>query len=738
MARRTAPPKLPATGKRPAPGKRVATRDGMSAADLARVAAVLDQIECARRQDQADAVEPFRTEAPVRAYIRAHRAPVSAAAVVGSADLAVLAAHASGSPYALAVVGAGTAAAGARVAWKHRKKARRRPRARRWAAVAWTGSTATAVAGSWAGMASAPGQAVMLAGGLAVAAPYLWHARQRPPRPVLEDEGQVPALPVTDPRIEAFRAQFCRSGPLKDAHLHAARPIPDGFSFEITLAEASTGTNRDVVTLIDRIAALYDVSADQVSVEYVAGRSERRARVSVLTVADAWEREDRWDGQSTYDPARGWIRLGRFADATDAHWLLHKPGSGGAGGVIAGVIGSGKTGSVHVIAAEAGQAKLCTECGAAGTCATCDMQRIVCLWMGDPQMQPLGVWHGFADLLAWGPAACVQLIIMAHAAMRERAARFGSATWTDDRGRVNHGRGSFDPSPADPILYVIVDEWPLIIADPDLFKIVAPLAASVIKEGRKAGVVLVLLTQMPDLSQLGLREIRELLKAFNVIAHRTDSLSKNMLGVQGDPTKLAPGVHGLGYLAGVDGRPAAVMRTKHLPEYAPADDPGVDVREIAERISLDPLYLDDDILGAVGPRGYVRRGQVLDGAQLGEAIEAVAAAAAARPPRILTVDVALRRIVAGMPPPVLAPDAPQEPGTAAAPALPQDGPAVALPILAAVLADRGELDVYDVSELAECDAWTAEAALQALVEAGLAARTGQCRYRSTVATGAAQ
>lgn len=402
------------------------------------------------------------------------------------------------------------------------------------------------------------------------------------------------------------------------------------------------------------------------------------------------------------------------------------------------MIGSGKTGTVHVIACEAGQAKLCTECGAAGTCVSCDMQRIVCLWMGDPQMQPLGVWHGFADLLAWGPVACVQLIIMAHAAMRERAARFGSATWTDDRGRVNHGRGSFDPSPADPILYVIVDEWPLIIADPALFKIVAPLAASVIKEGRKVGVVLVLLTQMPDLTQLGLREIRELLKAFNVIAHRTDGLSKNMLGVQGDPTKLAPGVHGLGYLAGVDGRPAAVMRTKHLPEYAPADDPGVDVREIAERISLDPLYLDDDILGAVGPRGYVHRGQVLDGAQLGEAIEAVAADVTSRSPRGLTVDVALRRIVAGMPTPAPAPAAPAEPGTAAAPALPQDGPAVALPILAAVLADRGELDVYDVSELAECDAWTAEAALQALVEAGLAARVGQCRYRSTVATGAAQ
>jgi hypothetical protein len=727
-------------GKRPGSGKLPATRDpaDMSPADLARVAAVLAQIDCARRQDQAAAVVPFQTEAPVRAYVRAHRAPVSAAAAVGGADLAVLAAHASGSPYALAVIGAGTAAAGARVAWKHRKKARRRPRARRWAAIAWTGSSAAVVAGSAFGVASGPGQAVMLAGGLAVAAPYLWHARQRPPRPELEDDAPALVLDVTDPRIEAFRGQFCQSGVLKDAHLHSARPIPDGFSFELTLAEASTGTTRDIIALIDRIAALYDVSADQVSVEYVTGRSERRARVSVLTVADAWEREDRWDGESTYDPATGTVRLGRYNDSADAHWLLHRKGSGGAGGVIAGTIGGGKTGTVHVIACEAGQARLCTECGAAGTCASCDMQRIVCLWMGDPQMQPLGVWHGFADLLAWGPYACVQLILMAHAAMRERAARFGSMTWTDDRGRVNHGKGSFDPTPADPLIYVIVDEWPLIIGDPVLFKIVAPLAAAVVKEGRKVGVVLVLLTQMPDLTQLGLREIRELLKAFNVVAHRTDGLSKSMLGIQGDPSKLAPGVHGLGYLAGVDGRPAAVMRTKHLPEYLPAGERGVDVRDLAERISRDPVHLDDGILSAVMPRGYTGRGQVLDGDQLAEAIEAVAADAALRSPRGLTVDVALRFIVAGMPSPVPAAAAPQEPGAPAVPPVPQDAPPVALPILAAVLADRGELDVYDVSELAECDAWTAEAALEALTQAGLAVQAGQCRYRSTMATGAAQ
>jgi len=117
-----------------------------------------------------------------------------------------------------------------------------------------------------------------------------------------------------------------------------------------------------------------------------------------------------------------------------------------------------------------------------------------------------------------------------------------------------------------------------------------------------------------------------------VCAHRTDSLSKSMLGIQGDPSRLAPGVHGLGYLAGVDGRPAAVMRTKHLPEYA--EDGGIDVREIAERISRDPVYLDDAILAAVIPLGWQHPRQVLDGTQLDAAIAAVAAdAPVPQPPR---------------------------------------------------------------------------------------------------------
>ncbi|MGH3159415.1 MAG: DNA translocase FtsK, partial [Streptosporangiaceae bacterium] len=615
-----------------------------------------------------------------------------------------------------------------------------RKRARRWAGAAWAAGSATAMAGTWAGMASGPGQLVMLGGGLALAAPYLWHNRQRTreDHPQDDDPQQPAPLPPADPRIEAFRDRFCRSGPCKGAELHSVRDIPDGFAFGLTLAEGVDATTSDVIALGPKIAALYDVPADQVSVEYPPTRSERRALISVLTVANAFSREDRWDGRSTYDPARGTIRIGRYADSTPAHWLLHKPGSGAASGVIAGVQGAGKTGTLLVIACEAGQARLCAACGAAGTCARCDLRRIVALWMADPQMQPLSVFRGRADLMAWGPYATAHMIVMMRVGMRARAAHFGSLAWRDHLGRENTGLGYFDPAPGRPLIKGIVDEWPLVIAEPALAKIVIPPAASVLKEGRKVGAGLDFLTQMPDLTQLGDRAIRELLKAFNALSHRTDGLSKHMMGIQGDTTKLAPGLHGVGYLNGPDARPSAVMRTKHLPEYLKPGEAGVDARELAGRIAGEPAELDEAFVNAVTPLGYTGPGQVLDDEPFQEALTLMDKAARAGRP--LAIDDALRRVIAGdtrQPPAAGLPaaPAPAAPTTAVPAAIPGPPPgdvAVPLPLLAHVLAEHGEMDLWDVSAAAGIDALAADTALRLLVDAGQAIQVAPGRYRTTL------
>jgi hypothetical protein len=686
-----------ARARRRAPGAQVGIRT-MSQAELLRLAAAVRDLE---RRDQPGCPDStqdrFRPlESPVRAYVRAHRAPVTAAVLIGGADLATIAAHAASWPYGYAGIAAASVAAGSRVAWKHRKKAQRRPRARRYAYSVWGAGSAAALIGTAAGVASGPGQAVMLAGGLAAASPYLWHARKRAPA-LQPAEAQLPVLDGTDPRIARFTDRFCSAGPCKGAVVHAARGIPDGFAFELALAEDGEATTKDVIALGPKIAALYDLPADQVTVEYTPTRSERRARISVLTTRDALDREDRWDGTSTY------------ADSADAHWLLHKPRSGAASGVIAGMQGHGKTGSIHVIACEAGMARLCSVCGPARSCARCDPRPFVALLMGDPQEQPFGVWRGHAHLTAWGPQACVHMILMMYVGMKARAAHFGSMTWTDHLGRANTGKGWYDASPQHPLLMGIVDEWPLIIADPELRKIVLPLAAAVVKEGRKVGVSLTLATQMPDLTELGVRSLRELLKAFNTLSHRTDGLSKSMLGVQGDTSKLPYGVHGLGYLNGPDQRSRAVLRTKTLPDYLQPGETGLDVREIAGWIAANPVTLDEPVRAAWAQLGYTGPGQVLDS-------DLFSAALAAR---------ALGKAITAPGPAQPAPAVPQSTVS------PPFSAPVPLQMLAATLAQRGEMDLWDVSDAAGVDAFEADRALRELATAGLAVQTGPTRYRAS-------
>jgi hypothetical protein len=709
--------------QRRAPGRemvRASDLRGMSQRDLMRVAAALRQLEQRDGAGQdCTALEPYQPAGSVvAAHARHHRAPLAAAAMVSATDLAVMAAHAGGWPWGYVAVLGAAGAAGGRVAWKYRPKAKRRPRARRVAYGLWGASSAAALAATAAGVASGPGQVVMLGGGLAVAAPYLYHRRRRAPAAMPAE--QAPAIEGTDPRIEAFVKRFGAERPCKDAAITSAHGIQDGFQFDLELAPDSKAVTADVVALAPHIAALYDVPADQVSVEDGLRRSARRARISVLTAEAAFEREDPWDGASTYDPEHGWFRLGRFVDAADTHWLLHKPGSGAAPGVLAGVIGSGKTGTANVIACEAGLAKLCTVCGTERSCGQCDPRRIAVLWMGDPQMQPFGVWRGRADLCAWGPAACVHMLLLAHTAMRARAAHFGEMRWTDHLGRENHGKGWFDPSPEYPVLFIMIDEWPLIIADPDLRKLAIPLAASLVKEGRKVGVSLNLLTQIPDLSELGDRAVREMLKSFNALSHRTDGLSKSMLGIRGNPALLAPGVHGLGYLSGPDQRPAATFRTKHLPEYLKPGQQGLDVREIAEWISQDPAPLDVASLSAIGKLGYYGRGQVLDG-ELFDSLMAQAAQAAAQAAQD-----------SGTPAPAPSASHPAPAAAAATPEPPPTSAAVHLPLLATVLSQRGEMDLFDVSEAAGVDAFEADRALAALAAAGMAVQVAPGTYRTTM------
>jgi hypothetical protein len=451
-------------------------------------------------------------------------------------------------------------------------------------------------------------QLTLIGGGMAISAPHLWRNRRRPgpAEPMLEIEA-----PQEDERLTRFRERFCQAGALREARLDAFEKVTGGFAFEVECAIAYGGTFKDVNNLEDVIAAFYDVPPDHVSVEPPKSRSHRRARITILTATDAHEREERWDGTSTYDPKTGCFDLGRYADSARSRWQLHAPYSGAAGGLSAGVINSGKTGTLHVVACEAGQARLCIECLGEGTCIQCDPRRIAAVWLGDPQQQPFGVYRGKADLTAWGPLACVRMLYWLHTAGRQRAAAFGQMKWTDHLGRTNHGKGWFDPEPGLPLVLGVIDEWPMITDDPEYGPLAVALAVDILSEFRKVGISLVLGAQEADVDVLGERAIREALTAFNTVVHRTDRYAKQMLGIEGDPTFLAPGVPGLSYLNGVDRRSGIRQRTKSIREYLRRGETGVDVREIADRIAAEPIAYDDAFLKAIQGLGYTGPGQVL-------------------------------------------------------------------------------------------------------------------------------
>lgn len=474
-------------------------------------------------------------------------------------------------------------------------------------------------------------QIALLAGTTVSAGAWRWRARRETPAVT------TPAAPpVTDPRIVAFEGQFCgERGPLAGARAEALADVPGGFRFDVILPPHTNATVADVTGLLTRIAKLYDVPSDKVSAGYVPGhRSEGCARVVVVTRRELTAGQDPWDGESTYGQlGPGTIRLGRFIDGTPTPYTLHKPRSGAYHAVIGGVTGGGKTGTMHVILGEAGLARMCAAGHGPGTCGECDTERVIAIWPCDPQDQSLSVWRGRGDMYGRGPEGTAMTLQIAVDALTARAGARGSEIWTDERGRFNTGRGWFDPAPGTPLILVAIDEWPLIVRHPDqeLRAFCLEAATIIATTGRSKGFALILGTQILDLSQMGLREIREMLLSLNSIAHRCDALSRSILGIKGDPAKLAEDEPGAGFLGGP--RSDIPFRTKFIPENASS---GTDVRHVAGLIEGTPIRYDPAVAAILARHGASPRA-VLDhwtgrgGVSLTPAAPAPPATAAAGP-----------------------------------------------------------------------------------------------------------
>lgn len=671
--------------------------------------------ELARRGTEVEPAAAGRAAA-ARAVWEHHGPPVTPLVWMAAGELATEAAH-LGLPagQAALVLAAAGAAVTACTAWRYRSS-RRGARARRYAlavAVAGTGWAAAAAAAGWFGAGGLLHLLLLIGGGLA-AIPYWAACARRPARPAATPAGPPPP----DPRQEEFNAMFCGSGKPLDAGSYLDRPaeIRNGWQATVELPRGKK-TTEDVLGLARRIASLYGVPPDQVVTEETPDRGAHRARLTVLESAATYTETRVWDGTSTYDPVIGSFRIGAYIDGQPTRFQLHAPGSGACHGLKAGTTGSGKSALNHRIIGEASKAMLCTVCGPAQSCTRCQLARICGVWLADPQRQSLPPWIGKTDCTALGQAASMHMLRMAYVVMLARSATLSRMQWTDRKGRVCAGKGWFDPTPAFPLLLVMLEEAPLLLRNPKYAKEAIWLIGEIGKAARKAGVGLLLDTQVPDLTQLGEQVVRAMLVAFNAICLRTgEDVSAAMVGVQGRPFKL-PHHAGLGYINSVDNRPGAIFKSELVPENDTTGRFGIDAYDIID--SLAPFTIDQATWAAAAPFGYTGRGQVLDDIPAGLLAAGEAALAAA-----VTGTVPAAGTPAATPP--------GRPGYAPGPAATGGDGAD----LGTVLKVHGTLaatgtDLYDVMAGTGLSLLDARRALAQLTAAGHVTQSGPGRYTRT-------
>jgi hypothetical protein len=283
------------------------------------------------------------------------------------------------------------------------------------------------------------------------------------------------------------------------------------------------------------------------------------------------------------DLETGWMSIGTVPDGEPAKWRLFEPGSGACGGLIFGAQGSGKSALANAIAAEI------THSG------------IGVLWLADGQ-EGLSMpdWaDGGAKWFGFSLRETRRMLQAAERVMLNRQQRRRRIKWTDEKGRERRGKASFDATPDEPYLYVMVDEWPIVAQDPECRRIVALL----LKAGRKVGITCIVIGQIPSVAEFGgdsdASVIRSLASTTNVAMFRiapADKASVHMggMGVDGvDPTSIpaafpdGAGTQGMGYLRAPGGT-ASVFRSNRV----------VDPIEWAE--TAPDIDLEDDAIDAAG------------------------------------------------------------------------------------------------------------------------------------------
>ena len=337
-------------------------------------------------------------------------------------------------------------------------------------------------------------------------------------------------------------------------HLHDPEEIPGGRKWEIRLDGAENHIG-EVMGAQRAIAAAYDKPQTEAYVESHPTGVESRGVLTILRAGSLREVRD-WDGGGF--GADGTARIGRFADGRPARVRAWVPMDGTRHGLVAGAMGSGKTGVLNLLL----------------WLAVTSPVPIVPVILDPQNGQSLPQWQDKV-LYASGVEECARMMRGLAAGMMDRSRRLAAMTW-DDEGHKAKGMEFFDAGLCGlPIVMPIIDEAPLLLTgggDKKLAEEMVYLIAGSAKLGRKTGFSEWLVAQVPSLAELGGDQaLRSMLVGGNVVSLRTgDKVSAGMLGLEADPSSLpkyfpdGSATQGLGYVVSVDDRQAP-MRADLVP-----------------------------------------------------------------------------------------------------------------------------------------------------------------------------
>jgi hypothetical protein len=382
-----------------------------------------------------------------------------------------------------------------------------------------------------------PWPAFLLGCWLALVVPWVRHYRWR--------KEAVPPVPdATDAEIwERLAAKRKWSG-----HLGTPQPIAGGVQYPVLLNGAETHIG-EVMAHPRAIAAAWGKPITEAYVEPDPTGIESLGLLTKLTLGTL-DRTREWDGAGA-DPLTGIAVIARFPDELDARIRFWVPRDGTRHGLVAGATGSGKTYALDLLL------RVAVACG------------LVVPVVLDPQEgQSLPQWRGHVRY-ASGVDECMTMLAGIRAGMFGRSRDLARRTWTDEDGHRVQGMDFYDPLITGlPIVLVIADEFPMLLTsagkpDAKRAELAISIAGDIAKLGRKTGVALWPVAQVPSLDELGSRVLRSMLVGGNVVCLRTgERADAGMAGLAADPSTLpryfrdGSPTAGLGYVVGPDNRQA--------------------------------------------------------------------------------------------------------------------------------------------------------------------------------------